>query len=37
MYLLKIYYEFIKNIHVVTTSFTLRAIFRRQLILYKTL
>ena len=33
MNLLKIF----KNIHVVTTSFTLRAIFTSQLILYKTL
>ena len=27
----------LKNIHVATTSFTLLAIFRRKLILYKTL
>ena len=32
----KLLNEFTKNIHVVTTSFTLRAIFRRQLILYET-
>ena len=39
-YILNIIYilnEFTKNIHVVTTSFTLRAIFRQKLIIYKTL
>ena len=33
----KLLNELTKKIHAVTTTFTLRAIFRRQLILYKAL